>query len=73
VRYRKFKKRLAAQQKAAAKSRIRQIASNFHAAGTYPDPREIVNICNGAIGMTIAELTMLLREVSLEHRLKGSR
>jgi AraC-like DNA-binding protein len=72
-RYRQFKKRLAAQQKAAAKSRIRQIASDLHAVGTYPAPREIVNICNGTIGMTTAELTMVLREVRLEHGLKGSR
>ena len=41
-RYRNFKKRLAAQQRAAAKSRIRQIASGLHAAGTYPAPREVV-------------------------------
>jgi hypothetical protein len=72
-RYRQFKQRLAAQKKAAAKSRIRQIVSDLHAVGTYPAPREIVNICHGKIGMTTAELTMVLREVRLEHGIKGSR
>ena len=65
-------KRLAAQQKAAAKSGIRQIASDLNAAGTYPALREIMKLCNGR-DMTTAKLTLVLREVRLEHGLKGSR
>ncbi|SRR6266498_1418715 len=72
-RYREFKQGISAQRKVEGKSRIKQITLELNAAGTYPAPREIYEICSGKIGMTTAELTLVLREVRLALGLNGHR
>ena len=55
ARYREFQKKLAAERKAIAKSRIKQLALQLYAKGVYPTGAEIMKACNGKVGMTTAE------------------
>ena len=70
TRYRQFQKNLVAQQKAETKSRIKQLALQLYRSGIYPAPKAISKACDGKIGMTTGELTVVLRKVRLEVGIK---
>jgi hypothetical protein len=71
-RHGEFKRRLSAERKAKAKARIKQIALDLHASGRYPAPTQVMKVCNGPIGLTTAELTLILRDVRLQLGLRRS-
>ena len=73
ARYRQFQKKVAAQRKAEAKSRIKRLALQLYAAGIYPAAAAVTKALNGKVGMTTAELTAVLRELRVQAGNKYSR
>jgi hypothetical protein len=56
--------------KAEIRSKIKQLALQLYRSGIYPAPKDISKACDGKIGMTTGELTVVLREVRLEVGIK---
>jgi hypothetical protein len=68
-RHRDFKKNLAAQKKSVAKARIRRAALDLCGSGIYPSQGQICRLFNEKMGVTTAELTVILREIRIERGL----